>query len=155
MHTTTIAKRLFATSTAVLFAAVALAGGLAGPSLGRGATWEEQQPPKGPLGPGQAGPRKTDPPTATLGSAPPPGRAETYQATGTIRSLSDTALVLAVRSNGKETRKTFAVNADTKKEGVLKVGARAVVTYRTEGDKKVATRVAAAPRTSAPSKGKH
>ncbi len=155
MHTTPIAKRFFATGTAVLFAAVALAGGLAGPSLGRGATWEEQQPPKGPLGPGQAGPGKTDPPRSTLGSAPPPGRAETYQATGTIGSLSDTALVLAVRSNGKETRKTFAVNADTKKEGVVKVGVRAIVTYRTDGDKKVAIRVAAAPRLPATSKSKY
>ncbi len=154
MHTTPIAKRFFATGAAVLFAAVALTGALAGPSLGRGATWQEQQPPKGPLGPGQAGPRKTDTPTTTL-SAPPPGRAETYQATGTIRSLSDTALVLAVRLNGKETRKTFAVNADTKKEGVVKVGARAIVTYRTEGDKQVATRVAAAPRLPATSKSKY
>ena len=115
MHTRPIAKRFFGIGTAVLFAAVALAGALAGPSPGRGATWQEQQPPKGPLGPGQAGPRKTDSPRGTLSSAPPPGRAETYQATGMIRSLSDTALVLAVRLNGKETRKTFAVNADTKK----------------------------------------
>jgi len=155
MHTTPIAKRFFATGTAVLFAAVALTGALAGPSLGRGATWQEQQPPKGPLGPGQAGPRKTDPPRATLSSAPPPGRGETFQATGTIRSLSDTALVLAFRSNGKETRKTFTVNADTKKEGVVKVGARAIVTYRTEGAKQVATRVAAAPRLPATSKSKY
>ena len=153
MHTTPIAKRFSATGAAVLFAAVALAGALAGPSIGRGATWEEQQPPKGPLGPGQAGPRKTDTPTATL-SAPPPGRDETYEATGTIRSLSDMALVLAVRSNGKETRKTFAVNADTKKERVLRVGALAVVTYRTEGDKQVAIRVAAAPRLPATPKSK-
>src|SRR5712691_1688447 len=154
MQTTPIAKRFFATGTAVLFAVVALAGALAGPSIGRGATCEEQQPPKGPLGPGQAGPRKTDTPTTTL-SAPPPGRDETYQATGTIRSLSDTALALAFRSNGKETRKTFAVNADTKKEGVVKVGARAIVTYRTEGDKQVAIRVAAAPRLPATSKSKY
>ncbi len=155
MQITPTAKKNLARGIAVLFAAVALAGALAGPSPGRGATRQEQQPPKGPLGPGQAGPRKTDTPRATLSSAPPPGRNETYQATGTIRSLSDTALVLAVRSNGKETRKTFAVNADTKKEGVVKVGARVIVTYRTEGDKQLTIRVAAAPRLPATSKNKY
>ena len=147
MLPTPMARKTLAAGIAFLFTVSSLASGLAAaaPLLGVGVE-ESQQQPKGPLGPSQAGPRKGEDPRATLGGTRGATPSGTYQATGTIRSLNDTSLVLGVRVNGKETRKTFVVNAGTKEEGTLKVGARATVYYNVEGDKRVATRVAAAPR---------
>ncbi|GEM_PF-3235595 len=150
------ARKFLDGRAALLFVAMLLVSGLASAPLRSAVGREEQQPqpPKGPLGPSQAGPRKGEEPRATLGRPRGATSNQTYQATGTIRSLSDTSLVLGVRANGKETRKAFVVNADTKKEGTVKVGARATVTYTAEGDKKVATRVALAVRPPASSKSK-
>src|SRR5713226_1022042 len=135
MLSTPMAKKPLAAGVALLFAVSSLAGGLA---------------------PSQAGPRKGEEPRATLGGTRGATHNETYQATGTIRSISDTALVLSTRSNGKLVRRSFTLTTATTQEGDLKAGARATVYYAVENSKRVATRVVvAAPRTSSPSNGKN
>ncbi len=158
MLSTPMAKKPLAAGVALLFAVSSLAGGLASaaPLFGVSVEEPQQQPPKGPLGPSQAGPRKGEEPRATLGGTRGATHNETYQATGTIRSISDTALVLSTRSNGKLVRRSFTLTTATTQEGDLKAGARATVYYTVENSKRVATRVVvAAPRTSSPSNGKN
>lgn len=139
----TVAGNLFAAS-ALLAAALASAS-LAGAAQGAGE--EKKKPTPGPLSPVQAGPRKamsTGMPSELL-----------PHKTGTIRSLTDTQLVLSFTHNGKKARRSFGVTPETAKEGELKPGARATVYYESDQGKRVAKRIVAAATTSAPAKSKN
>jgi hypothetical protein len=65
-----------------------------------------------------------------------------HQATGTISMVTGTRLVLSHKVlKVKSTETTFVLNPKTKKEGHLKIGAKATVSYRVEKNEKIATRV--------------
>ncbi len=75
MPRTLIAKRLFAAGVAILVATISVASGLANARLHSEVGEEPEQqppPPKGPLGPSQAGPRREPPPAPPLASKPSP-----------------------------------------------------------------------------------
>ncbi|MGH9811969.1 MAG: hypothetical protein ACRD4T_02430 [Candidatus Acidiferrales bacterium] len=59
------------------------------------------------------------------------------QVSGTIKSFSDTSLVLT-HDNSES---TFSLNAETKVEGTLKEGAQATVEFQQKEGENVATRV--------------
>jgi hypothetical protein len=61
------------------------------------------------------------------------------KASGTISSVSDTSLTVKTATGDS----TFVINPQTKKEGTLQSGAKAKVSYKTEGNDKVATEVKA------------
>ena len=63
---------------------------------------------------------------------------------GKVVSCSDTQLVLSHHVKGKATETTFALDANTKKHGELKAGEMVTVSYKTENDQNLATRVRAA-----------
>jgi outer membrane lipoprotein-sorting protein len=63
------------------------------------------------------------------------------QAAGTIKSVDAAKLVLTHKVQGKDTDTTFVLNADTKKEGDLTVGAMATVHYVTKDKDHIATLV--------------
>jgi len=65
------------------------------------------------------------------------------EAKGTIVSMDDNSLVLDHKVKGKDTKTTFVLNADTKKEGKLEPKGKATVHYRVEGDQNIATMVMA------------
>jgi hypothetical protein len=72
-------------------------------------------------------------------------KAATHQATGTIKSVTADSLVVTHKVGAKEQDTTFVLNADTKKEGDVKAGAKVTVHYKVEGGKDIATIVAVAP----------
>jgi hypothetical protein len=72
-------------------------------------------------------------------------KAATKQATGTVKSVDTSSLVLTHKVQGKDADTTFVLNADTKKEGDPAVGAKATVHYKVEGTQNIATSVVAAP----------
>jgi len=59
------------------------------------------------------------------------------QVSGTIKSFSDTSLVLT-HDNSES---TFSLNAETRVEGTLKNGAQATVEYQSKEGENIATRV--------------
>lgn len=67
--------------------------------------------------------------------------AETQQLAGTIQSFTKTTLVVSHVAEGKNTETTFEVNANTKVEGKLENGARAIIDYQVQDGKNVAVRV--------------
>ena len=69
-------------------------------------------------------------------------KAATHQAAGTIKSIAADSLVIVHKVGTKEQETTFVLNADTKKEGDLKVGAKVTVHYKVEGGLNIATIVA-------------
>ncbi len=60
---------------------------------------------------------------------------------GTVVSSSSTELVLSSKVNGKTEQETFVVNPETKTSGTLSAGERAIVRYKDENGKKVATMI--------------
>ena len=60
---------------------------------------------------------------------------------GTIVSMTDTSLVPSHEVAGKKVETTFVLTPGTVRKGTLAVGAKVVVHYRVENDKKVATKV--------------
>jgi len=68
----------------------------------------------------------------------------THQASGTITSAEAGSLVLSHMVKGKEEQTTFVLNDQTKKEGNLQAGTKAMVHYRVEGGQNIATLVNAA-----------
>jgi len=78
----------------------------------------------------------------------PKTKVTTASATGTITSVDEGKLVLSHKVKGKDETTTFILNADTKKEGDLKPGARVTVHYKVENNQNIATQVkaAAAPK---------
>ena len=65
----------------------------------------------------------------------------TRQSSGTISSIEANRLVLTHKVRGKEVQTTFMINDQTKKEGELKPGDKAMVHYRVENGKDIATMV--------------
>ena len=69
-----------------------------------------------------------------------------HTTSGTVKSSSDTQLVITKGSGKSAKDETFAVNASTKKEGDVATGAKVTVAYTMDGTNMVATSVhAAAP----------
>jgi hypothetical protein len=60
---------------------------------------------------------------------------------GTVSSLTANELVLDRRWKGKEEKTRFTLDSGTKKEGNLKQGERAIVTYNLEKGQRIATEV--------------
>ncbi len=85
--------------------------------------------------------------------APKAKAPKTKVATGTIKSASDTELVVTEKSGDV----TYKLGADTKKEGDMAAGNHVTVHYTTEGADNMATMVKAkaakAPKASKPKKG--
>ena len=75
---------------------------------------------------------------------------------GTVKSSSDTSLVITKGSGKNAKDETFTVNASTKKDGDIATGAHVTVMYTVDGKDMVATSVKAAPahaaKKSAPKK---
>jgi len=64
---------------------------------------------------------------------------------GTVKSSSDTELVITHGSGKAAKDETFTLNASTKKTGDLATGAKVTVAYTMDGANMVATSVKAAP----------
>jgi hypothetical protein len=60
---------------------------------------------------------------------------------GTIVSSSSSSLVLSSKVKGKMEQETFLLNPQTKTEGALAKGERAVVRFKDENGQKVATNI--------------
>jgi hypothetical protein len=72
---------------------------------------------------------------------------------GTVKSISDTSLVITKGSGKNAKDETFVVNASTKKDGDIATGTKVTVAYTTEGKDMTATSIKAAPaKPAAPKK---
>jgi hypothetical protein len=77
----------------------------------------------------------------------------TKSASGTVKSISDSSLVITKGSGAKATDETFTVNASTAKKGTIETGSKVSVRYTVDGANKVATAItAAAPKSAKPAK---
>ena len=63
---------------------------------------------------------------------------------GTVKSVSDSQLVITTGSGKSAKDETFVVNASTTKTGTIEAGAHVSVHYTTEGSTMTATTIAAA-----------
>ena len=63
--------------------------------------------------------------------------------TGTVKSVSDSQLVITHGSGAKAKDETFAVNASTTKTGTIETGSKVSVHYTTEGSTMTATAITA------------
>jgi hypothetical protein len=70
-------------------------------------------------------------------------KASTHQAVGTVKSVEGDTLVVSHKVGGKEQETTFVLNAQTKREGTMKTGAKVTVHYKVEGGQNIATVVQA------------
>jgi len=70
--------------------------------------------------------------------------AGTHSTTGTVRSVSANALVVA-RSGKNKGEMTFVLDPSTHREGAIDVGSSVSVRYREDGQSNVATAVTARP----------
>jgi hypothetical protein len=75
-----------------------------------------------------------------------------HTTSGTVKSSSDTSLVITKGSGKTAKDETFTVNASTKKEGDLATGAHVSVMYTVDGKDMVATSIKAAPAKAAAKK---
>jgi len=80
-----------------------------------------------------------------------------HTTSGTVKSVSDTSLVITKGSGKNAKDETFTVNAATKKDGDIATGAKVTVAYTMDGTNMVATSIKAAPahaakKSSAPKK---
>jgi len=66
-------------------------------------------------------------------------KAATHQAVGTIKSVDGNTLVVSHKMGGKEQDTTFVLNPETRREGMMKVGAKVTVHYKVEGTQNIAT----------------
>jgi hypothetical protein len=64
---------------------------------------------------------------------------------GTVKSSSDTSLVITKGSGKNAKDETFTVNASTKKDGDIATGSHVSVMYTMDGTNMVATSIKAAP----------
>ena len=69
-----------------------------------------------------------------------------HTTSGTVKSSSDTSLVITKGSGKSAKDETFTVNASTKKDGDIATGAHVTVMYTVDGKDMVATSVKAARR---------
>jgi hypothetical protein len=91
---------------------------------------------------GSAFAAQTPPPTAKKAAASTkPAAVSTHTTSGTVKSVSDTALVIS--KGGKD--QTFVVNATTEKKGAVDTGAHVSVHYTMSGKEMVATAITVAP----------
>lgn len=77
-----------------------------------------------------------------------------HTTSGTVKSSSDTQLVITKGSGKNAKDETFTVNASTKKEGDVAVGGKVTVAYTMDGTNMVATSIKAAAAKPAASKKK-
>jgi len=76
-----------------------------------------------------------------------------HTTSGTVKSISDTSLVITKGAGKNAKDETFVVNASTKKEGDVATGSKATVAYTTEGTTMTATSIkVAAAKPAAPKK---
>jgi transcription elongation GreA/GreB family factor len=68
----------------------------------------------------------------------------THATTGTVKSLSDKALVLT-KSGKKHHEMTFQLGSSVHKDGPVAVGSHVSIRYRDEGSKHVATAITVQP----------
>ena len=80
-------------------------------------------------------------PAAAPAAAGKSAKAE-HATTGTIKSMSDTTLVLTT-SNKKHHEMTFQLDPAVHKEGAISTGSHVSIRYRNDGDKHVATAITA------------
>lgn len=79
----------------------------------------------------------------------------TKTATGTVKSVSDTQLVITKGSGKSAKDETFVVNASTTKTGTVETGSKVSVRYTSEGGTNTATAItASAPKAKAAGKSK-
>jgi hypothetical protein len=79
----------------------------------------------------------------------------THTTAGTVKSSSDTSLVITKGSGKNAKDETFTVNASTKKDGDIATGAKVTVAYTTSGKEMTATSITAHPaKPAAPAKKK-
>jgi hypothetical protein len=79
----------------------------------------------------------------------------TKTTTGTVKSSSDTQLVITHGSGKSAKDETFVVNASTTKTGTIETGSKVSVHYTTEGTTMTATAInASAPKAAKSSKKK-
>jgi hypothetical protein len=81
--------------------------------------------------------------------APKPKPPVTKTATGTISTVSSTALVITHKVKGKDEQTTFVLNAQTKTTGDPAVGATASVHYTVANNQNIATAVTVTPAKAA------
>jgi hypothetical protein len=74
--------------------------------------------------------------------------ATTHEEVGTIRSMTNSDLVLAHTYKGKQESTTFKMDSNTKKEGTIEKGARVAVYFKDQNHERVATEVKAEPKKS-------
>ena len=76
----------------------------------------------------------------------------TKTASGTVKSISDSSLVITKGSGKSAKDETFVVNASTTKTGTIETGSKVSVHYTSEGSTMTATAIAAsAPKAAAKS----
>jgi hypothetical protein len=63
--------------------------------------------------------------------------------TGTVKSVSDSSLVIEHGTGKSAKEETFTVNASTKKDGDIATGSKVTVAYTTEGSTMTATSIKA------------
>jgi hypothetical protein len=78
----------------------------------------------------------------------------TKTTTGTVKSVSDSQLVITHGSGKSAKDETFAVNASTTKTGTIETGSKVSVHYTTEGSAMTATAIAASAPKAAKSSTK-
>jgi len=73
------------------------------------------------------------------------GAAENQSVSGQIASVGDAVFAVSITKNNQAQTVEFMVDDKTKVEGKLTVGAQAVVEYRSDSGKNIATRVVVTP----------
>jgi hypothetical protein len=89
---------------------------------------------------------------ATKAKAPQAQKPVTKSATGVVKTVSASALVITHKVKGADQDTTFVLNAQTKTTGDPAVGAHATVHYTVEADQNIATSVTYAPAKTAKAK---
>ena len=107
--------------------------------------------------PAPAASKKQAAPAAPAAKAEKPAaskKVSTKSASGTVKSISDTSLVITKGSGAKAMDETFTVNASTAKKGTIETGAHVSVHYTEEGTTKTATAITASAAKGAKHSGK-
>jgi hypothetical protein len=95
----------------------------------------------------QSAATKTEKPASTK-------KVATKTTTGTVKSVSDSQLVITHGSGKSAKDETFAVNASTTKTGTVETGSKVSVHYTTEGSAMTATAISASAPKAAKSSTK-
>jgi hypothetical protein len=90
--------------------------------------------------------------TVAVWSAPIPAESsvpnavpEPQSISGKIDSVGDSKFTLSLTQNQKISRVQFLIDEDTQFQGDLTIGSQATVDFRSEGERKIATRVTVLP----------